>query len=63
MCWGFGWLAMLDVPLGRDTSNISAYIISAMEFKRFVILVAGLHVYHAVVLEELVIVGLSMELH
>jgi hypothetical protein len=56
---------MLDVPLGRDTSNISAYIISAMElmFKRFVILVAGLHVYHAMVLDELVIVGLSMELH
>jgi hypothetical protein len=39
--------------------------ISAMElkFKQFVILVADLHVYHAIVLEELVIVGLSMELH
>jgi hypothetical protein len=56
MCWGFGWLAFLHIFLA---------IISAMElmFKQFVILVADIHIYHAVFLDELVKVGLSMELH
>ena len=56
MCWGFGSLAFLHIFLA---------IISAMEsmFKQVVILIVNLHIYHAIILEELVIEGLSMELH
>jgi hypothetical protein len=37
--------------------------VMALMFKQFVILGADSHINHAVVLEELVIVGLSIEVH
>jgi hypothetical protein len=63
-----GWLCWINVPLGRDTfQHFSIFfltIISVIElkFEQFVILGADSCICHDVVPEELVIVGLSMEL-
>jgi hypothetical protein len=61
-----GWLHWINTQFGRDTSKISAFLLAITSIKGlmwFVILGVDLHIYHAIAPEELVIVGLSMELH